>query len=44
MSAPVRWVQEPVADSAAKQSARAVIHALEPAEAKPYESLAREDC
>ena len=44
MSATARWTQERVADSAAKQSARAVIHVLEPAEAIPYESLAREDC
>ena len=44
MNEPARCVQEPVVGSAVKRSALVVIHAPGPAEAIPYESLAREDC
>ena len=36
MNEPARWVQEPVVDSAAKRSARAVTHAPGLAEATLY--------
>ena len=45
MSAAMHWAQATaMVDLAAKQTALAVTHVPGQAEAKPYESLAQEDC